>query len=78
MKFCDKQNEGEINDEDEVAQHDIQALMERTDVSTKSFNLKDHMAINPSNRLSPLHYRRGIFSVKEQTSRCEEPLQNMD
>ena len=39
MKVCDEQNEGEIDDEDEVAQHGIQALMERTDVSTKSVNL---------------------------------------
>lgn len=55
MKFCDKQNEGEIDDEDEdeVGQHDIQALMERTDVSTKSVNLEGYMVINPSTYLSP-------------------------
>jgi len=45
LKFCDKQKEGEIDDENKAAQHDSEALMERTDVSTNIPNLKGHMAI---------------------------------
>ena len=49
MKFCDKQNEVENKDENKVAHHDIQGLMERTDVSTKFFNLEGYMVITSKN-----------------------------